>query len=120
MAQFLPSLRPHLPAVLVFIVVVLCYLPSLFNPFVHYDDFVYIVENPLVTSPHTKSTLKTIWASPYEQNFVPLLWTTFRSLFAVFRDSPLPYHTLSLLLHAANPVLVLLISRKQGLSLLPA
>lgn len=97
-----------------FALVAAVFLRSLGNEFVPYDDLVYIHGNPLVTSPSASAALWAAWTTPYEQNFTPLLWTSYRVLHAVFGENPLPFHLLSVFLHAVNAVLVFSIGRKLG------
>jgi protein O-mannosyl-transferase len=78
------------------------YLPSLGNGFTNWDDPLYVLENPLVTSP----ALGPILTTPIGGNYHPLTILSLALNYRISGLNPASYHWLSLLLHLANTGLV--------------
>jgi tetratricopeptide (TPR) repeat protein len=82
------------------------YANTLVNDFA-FDDELYILRNPVVTSPSTRGFLL-----PARDNvFRPLTFATFALNWAAAGPRPFGYHLFNLLLHAAVSVLVYLLLR---------
>ncbi len=100
------------------------YNPVNRHPFVNYDDDRYVTENPHVRNGLNWNT--TIWAfSAMEQgNWHPLAWMSHALDYQLFHQNATGHHFTSLLIHAANAVLLFLLlmyaTRRVGPSLLVA
>ena len=92
------------------VVTLLVYLPATGNGFVTLDDHDYIVDNPHVTEGLTWSGI--LWAlriTGHASNWHPLTWISHMADCQVYGPEPWGHHLTSVLLHAANSVLVLLL-----------
>src|SRR5437667_8148800 len=80
------------------------YFPALRGGFIC-DDDAYLTQNPLIRSPEG---LRTIWFEPRESpsQYFPLVYTTFRAEYSIWKLNPLGYHVVNVALHAANALLV--------------
>jgi tetratricopeptide (TPR) repeat protein len=100
------------------------YSPVLKHPFVNYDDVDYVTENSWVQQGLTPATLGWAITSTAQANWHPLTWISHALDCQLFGLDPAGHHFTSLLLHAANAVLVFLLLRratgKAGRSLLVA
>jgi protein O-mannosyl-transferase len=90
-------------------VVLAAYNPVTRNSFVNYDDEGYILQNAHVRAGLTPDTVK--WAfTTYEQtNWHPLTWLSHALDCQLFGLNPAGHHYMSVLLHAANAVLLFLL-----------
>ncbi len=86
------------------------FLPALDNGFVSWDD-----EKNFVNNPHFRglgpAQLHWMWTTFHMGHYVPLSWMTLGLDYTLWGMNPLGYHLTSLLLHAANAVLVYAIAR---------
>ena len=99
-----PSMRRWLPPVLVGIVTFLCFLPTLQNDFVNFDDPENIIDNPHI---HGLSSDNVKWASAKQSgHYIPLTWITYGIDYEIWGLDPTGFHLTNLLLHTANAVLV--------------
>jgi len=105
------GLRAVWPGALLVLLVCLAYLPALRGGFI-WDDDVYVTDNPLLTAP---DGLRRIWFSlDSPSQYFPLTYTVFRLERSVWGLNPTGYHTVNILLHAINALLVgLLLKRLQ-------
>lgn len=93
------------------------YAPSLFNGFV-WDDEEQIVNNPAIQSisfiPHlfTGSTFNSGGAGATGIYYKPLLSISYAVNFALWGNNAFGFHVFSLLLHAANSILIFLLFKK--------
>ena len=85
------------------------YLPVLHNSFVNYDDVDYVTQNRHVQQGVTFSTFSWALTSTEAGNWHPLTWMSHAVDFELFGLDPAGHHFSSLLLHAANSVLVFLL-----------
>jgi tetratricopeptide (TPR) repeat protein len=99
--------RRLLACVLLFAAVVLAYLPSLGNGFVDWDDQEYVVRNPHVDG-LTAANVAWAFATFHGGNWHPLTWLSHAADRQLFELDPRGHHATSILLHAANAVLVFL------------
>ena len=74
-----------------------------------WDDDKHFVENHAVTAP---DGLKPIWTSFVLPIYYPLTFTVFWLIYQLGGSNPLPYHVVTLALHAVNAALVLFILRR--------
>jgi protein O-mannosyl-transferase len=84
------------------------YLNTLANGFA-YDDFSFILNNPLVTSPALRGFFVTTGASNLLR---PVTFSSFALNWALGNAHAMGYHLLNLLLHAAVTLLLYLVLRK--------
>ena len=85
------------------------YLPALANGFVHYDDSIYITDNPLIRSLSPRN----IWAilvRPYAEFYHPVTLLSLALDRALWGLNPFGYHLTDLILHLLNTVLVFWVS----------
>src|ERR1035437_2224484 len=74
-----------------------------------WDDDKHFLENPAITAP---DGLKPIWTSFVLPVYYPLTFTVFWLIYQLGGPNPLPYHAVTLALHAVNAVLLLFILRR--------
>jgi protein O-mannosyl-transferase len=87
---------------------------ALYNPvnrysFVNYDDDRYVTENPHVHDGLSSSTISWAWTSTEHANWHPLTWLSHALDYQLFHLNPAGHHFTSLLIHAANAVLLFLV-----------
>ncbi|MGB8368578.1 MAG: tetratricopeptide repeat protein, partial [Verrucomicrobiia bacterium] len=94
---------------LIILLVFLAYLPALRGGFV-WDDDVYVTNNPLLTAP---DGLRRIWFSmDSPSQYFPLTYTVFRIEHLLWGLNPTGYHSVNILLHAINALLVWLLLKR--------
>src|SRR5690348_8832218 len=90
---------------------ILAFLPVLHNGFVSWDDDRNFVENP-----HFRGLgfdqLRWMWTTFHMGHYVPLSWMTLGLDYELWGMNPTGYHLTSLLLHAANAVVVFALLRR--------
>lgn len=90
---------------------IVAFLPVLQNGFVSWDDDRNFVENP-----HFRGLgldhLRWMWTTFHMGHYVPLSWMTLGLDYEVWGMNPAGYHLTSLVLHAANAVVVYALSRR--------
>jgi tetratricopeptide (TPR) repeat protein len=94
---------PLVRGALLLVATLLCYLPAAHCGYI-WDDEMYVTENPLLTAP---DGLWRIWFSfDSPSQYFPLVYTTFRLEHALWGLAPLGYHSVNILLHAVNALLL--------------
>lgn len=87
------------------------YVPAIGGGFI-WDDDAHVTRNPML---HDAGGLWRIWTQPGAvPQYYPLVFTTFWMEYHVWGLSPVGYHLLNVLLHAAGAVLVWRILRRLG------
>ena len=87
------------------------YLPAMRHDFVQYDDQQYVTENPQVQAGLSVAGLR--WAFGFHAgNWHPLAWLSHMLDCHIYGANPAGHHLTSLLLHAANAVLLFLALRR--------
>ncbi len=89
--------------------VLLCYTPAVHHGFLNSDDDAYITSNPHVRSGLTQATVKWAFTSYDAANYHPLTWLSHALDCQLFGLNTAAHHEVSVLLHAANAVLLLLL-----------
>jgi len=84
------------------------YLPCLRNEFVEWDDSTYVVENPFIRSLNM-TLLKRAFFEFYASNWHPLTWISHALDYAMWGLNPIGHHLTSVILHAVNTFLVVLL-----------
>src|SRR3989442_5416672 len=97
--------------VLIALVTVVPFLPTLDNQFVNWDDDDNLVENP-----HYRGLgwthLRWMWTTSHIGHYAPLTWMTFGLDYLFWGLKPVGYHLTNLLLHAANAAVFYLVARR--------
>jgi len=106
------------------VVTLALYNPVNRHPFVNYDDDRYVTENPHVRQGLTAETFKWALTSTEQANWHPLTWMSHALDVSLFRLNPAGHHFTSILLHAANAILLFLVlmwaTKRMGPSLFVA
>jgi tetratricopeptide (TPR) repeat protein len=89
----------------------LVYLPSLLNDFSEMDDPTYILNNPYIRAFDGKF-LKWAFFDFYAGNWHPLTWISHALDYALWGLNPLGHHLTSIVLHAGNTALVVVLVLK--------
>jgi tetratricopeptide (TPR) repeat protein len=89
----------------------LVYLPALGNGFVNWDDDDYVYQNPALLQPAPRLI---VWAFSrfYAANWHPLTWISHALDVAIWGLNPWGHHLTSVVLHAINTFLLVLLSAK--------
>lgn len=93
---------------------VILFFPTIWFGLVIWDDPLNIVENPYVKSLSVENLYR-IWAKPYGDLYVPLVYTTYAIEIAVSRAEPWILHLTNVLLHAGSGLAVYSILIRLGL-----
>jgi protein O-mannosyl-transferase len=100
------------------------YNPVNRHPFVNYDDDRYVTENPHVHNGLSPDTVAWAFTATEQGNWHPLTWLSHALDYQLFHQNPTGHHFTSLLIHAANAVLLFLFliyaTRRVGPSLFVA
>src|SRR5260370_2127581 len=91
------------------------YTPIVHNQFIDFDDMSYVLTNSHVVGGLTWDNVKWAFATCRDGNWQPLTWLSHALDCQLFGLNPIGHHYTSLLLHAANAVLLfLLLQRATG------
>ncbi len=102
-----PSVRRRaLLAGLLFVLVAGIFMPAVTHDFITYDDPAYVTENPHVTAGLTWNGVRWAFRSTEASNWHPLTWLSHMADCQLFGLHPWGHHLTSVLLHAANAVLL--------------
>lgn len=85
---------------------------ALRNGFVNFDDDAYVTENPHVSTGLSIANLRWALTATHSANWHPLTWLSHQLDCELFGLRPAGHHATSLLLHAANAVLLFLFLRR--------
>jgi protein O-mannosyl-transferase len=94
---------------LLIMVVMASYSAVTHNGFVRYDDDEYITDNPHITTGLTLPTVKWAFTTYDQANWHPLTWLSYALDCQLFGLNPVGHHSVNVLLHAANTVLLFLL-----------
>jgi len=78
-------------------------------PFLNFDDQVYVTDNPQVRAGLTWNTVVWAFRTPKAFDWHPITWLSYALDWQIFGLDPAGYHTINVLLHAANAVLLFLL-----------
>lgn len=90
-------------------VTMVLYNPVNQHPFINYDDDRYVTENPHVRAELTGETIRWAFSSTEQANWHPLTWLSHALDCQLFHLNAGGHHLTSLLIHAANVVLLFLL-----------
>ncbi len=88
------------------------FLPAVDNGFVDYDDPDYVTANPHVTGGLTPHSLRWALLSARAANWHPLTWFSHQLDWELFTGAAWGHHFSSMVLHAANVVLLFVVLRQ--------
>jgi Flp pilus assembly protein TadD len=104
------SWRPDgLVALLLVLLTLVAFVPTLQNGFLHWDDDENFLHNPDYRG-LSATNLGWMFTTFHMGHYIPLTWMTLGLDYLLWGMNPLGYHLTSLLLHAANGVLFYLIA----------
>ena len=98
--------RSFVMPALLFLAVVLVFLPSLRNGFIDYDDAPFVTANPQVQSGLNWSSLACAFCRPVAANWHPLTTLSHMADCQIYGLNPWGHHLTNVLLHAASTVSV--------------
>ncbi len=98
-----------LGAVLAALITLILFLPSLGNGFVNWDDGKYVYENQLIRTLDL-SYIKWAFTNIYFSNWHPLTMISYAVDYCLWGYNPFGYHLENIIFHAANALLVFLIT----------
>jgi Tfp pilus assembly protein PilF len=78
-------------------------------PFLNFDDQVYVTDNPQVRAGLTWNTVVWAFRTPKAFDWHPITWLSYALDWQIFGLDPAGYHSINILLHAANAVLLFLL-----------
>jgi tetratricopeptide (TPR) repeat protein len=96
------------------VAVAAAYAPLAHNGFVTYDDPDYLTGNATVLAGLTAGGVRWAFSTFHAGNWHPLTWLGHMATVQLFGLRPFGHHLVSLLLHCANTILVLLLLRRLG------
>ncbi len=96
---------------LISILTFIAFSPSLLNQIDIWDDYYYLNINPYLKNLSIQSVI-TIFSVPYLANYQPITILSYALEHHFFGFDPLPYHTLNILLHIINSILIFLFIRQ--------
>ncbi len=91
---------------------IIAYEPLRHNDFISYDDYAYVTENPQVQAGITRESIFWAFTTSYKANWHPLTWLSHMLDCELFGLDPVWHHLSSLLLHAANTLLLFWVLQK--------
>lgn len=97
--------------VLIALLTVAAFLPTLRNEFVNWDDDKNFLDNPQYRGLGWPQ-LRWMFTAVHMGHYVPLTWLTLGLDYALWGMKPFGYHLTSLLLHAANAVVFCFVARR--------
>ena len=96
------------------------YGQTVHHPFIAYDDPEYIYANPEITGGLTLHGIAWAFTASHADNWHPLTWISHQLDWQLFRDWAGGHHLVSVMLHAATAVLLLLVLRRMTGRLWPS
>ena len=88
------------------------FYPAIHHPFVSFDDPDYVTANPHVTGGLTGADVTWAFRANHSANWHPLTWLSHQLDVTVYGLNPAGHHLTSVLLHAANTVLLFLLLQR--------
>ena len=95
------------------------FAPALLNGFVDWDDNVNFLTNPHYRGLGA-AQIRWMFASALSGHWIPLTWLTLGADYVVWGMNPFGYHLTSVVIHAANAVLLFLVAQRLLGRALPA
>jgi tetratricopeptide (TPR) repeat protein len=101
--------RPRFIALLLVLGTLAVYLPAAHHGFSLYDDNDYVTDNPMVENGLTWAGIKWAFTTCHASNWHPLTWLSHMADCQFFSLDAGMHHSVNVLFHAANSVLLLLL-----------
>ena len=101
--------RPIVSAILVGLVTLAVFLPSLNNGFVNWDDLSNLINNPGFRG-FSWDHLHWMWTNQLTSHYIPLTWMSFGLDYGIWKEHAVGYHLTNVLLHAANAAVFFLLA----------
>jgi tetratricopeptide (TPR) repeat protein len=98
--------RPRLIGLLLALITLLAYWPVAHDGFINYDDPVYVTENHVVQNGLTWAGIQWAFTTGYGSNWHPVTWLSHMLDCEGFGLNAGAHHSVNLLFHAANTVLL--------------
>jgi len=105
----LPQKRRLILCLLLALATLALYNPVTRAPFLNFDDSIYVTDNPQVRAGLTWNTVVWAFRTPEALDWHPITWLSYALDCQIFGLNPAGPHTINVLLHAANAVLLFLI-----------
>jgi len=102
--------------VVVILITFISFWPSLSNPFSSFDDYVHLVNNPIVQTfdwPH----IKAMFTTTINKSYIPLVQLSYAIEHHFFGLKPFIYHLNNLLLHLGVSILIFLLALRWKINL---
>jgi tetratricopeptide (TPR) repeat protein len=112
--------RPRLVGLLLALITLLAYLPVARDGFVVYDDNDYVTENHVVQNGLTVAGVKWAFTTSHASNWHPLTWLSHMTDCELFGLNAGAHHSVNMLFHTANTVLLFLLLFRLTGALWPA
>ena len=104
-----PQKRRLILCLLLALATIALYKPVTRAPFLNFDDQVYVTDNPQVRAGLTWNTVVWAFRTPKAFDWHPITWLSYALDWQIFGLDPAGYHTINILLHAANAALLFLL-----------
>jgi Flp pilus assembly protein TadD len=104
--QMIPLWHGSTYLFLIIIATILAYSGIFNNGFVHFDDTVYITENPHIQNGLTPSSVAWAFTAFHASNWHPLTWLSHILDVTLFGLSPAGHHAMGLLLHILTALML--------------
>jgi len=88
------------------------FAPVLGHGFLHFDDGIYVTENPAVRAGLTWPGVRWAFSSVHHSNWTPLTWLSHMLDVELFGLAPAGHHLVNVLLHVSNAVLLFAVFRR--------
>jgi len=102
--------------ILIGVISFILYVPSLSFNFINWDDDIHVYNNP---SFETQNPLKTIWITFKTHSYLPIAHTFFYLQWKI-SHSPRLFHTINIILHTINILLIFIVLQKLQLDTVSA
>jgi tetratricopeptide (TPR) repeat protein len=112
--------RPRFVGLLLALITLLAYLPVARDGFVVYDDNDYVTENHVVQNGLTVAGVKWAFTTSHASNWHPLTWLSHMTDCELFGLNAGAHHSVNMLFHTANTVLLFLLLFRLTGALWPA
>ena len=93
-------------AIALFAATLALFWPATGFGYINLDDYLYVVENPMVQGGLSGEGIRQAFTTVLEQWWLPLLWISYMADVAVFGSGPHGHHLVNVWLHAANAALL--------------
>ncbi len=100
----------------IIIITLIAYSPIRHNSFVHYDDYAYIIKNPIISSGVSVDAITNCFTKIHASNWHPLTWLSHLVDYQLFGLNPPGHHIVSVIFHIINALMLLWVLRLLSIS----